>query len=169
MMIDKETGEVMVPFMRTAYNYDMNEAGDESAIYCADATRTQQQFKEEVDINTIVRNFGITGELPTSLVVPEPADFDAVHDFQTAMNVIRKAEESFMEMPADVRAEFSNDPQRFLEFVHNPKNLERARELGIANPAPPAIVPPEPLLVRLAGEESPQAKPPVSGGKPVST
>lgn len=157
-MIDKDTGEVITPFLRTAYNYDMNAASDESALHCLDATRTQQQFKEEVDINTIVRNFGLTGQLPESLVVPQPGDFDAVHDFHSAMNEIRRAEEAFMELPGDVRAEFGNDPGRFLAFVHDPANVERSRELGIRNPKPAEPAPPEPLLVRLAPEN-----PPISG------
>lgn len=168
-MIDLETGEVVTPFLRTAYNYDTNAAGDESGLACLDATLAQQQFKEECDINTIVRNFGLTGELPTSLVVPQPADFDQVHDFQTAMNVLRKAEESFMEMPADIRYEFGNDPGRFLAFVHNPANEARARELGILTPTPAPIAPPEPLLVRLAPDAAVDPTKPARPAGPVST
>lgn len=55
------------PFLRTPYNYDMNAAGDESGLRCEDATRAQQQFKEESDINTIVARFGLTGEMPDNL------------------------------------------------------------------------------------------------------
>lgn len=163
-MIDNETGEVVTPFLRTAYNYDMNKASDESALKCDDPSRTDQQFAEEVDINTIVKRFGLTGELPEkgSVRAPLEGDFVDVHDFQSALNVVRQAEEAFMAMPADVRAEFNNDPGRFVSFVQNEKNRDRAIELGLVVPreTPPA---PEPMLVRVVSD------PPVAGGGTSST
>lgn len=128
-------------FVRTPFNYDMHAASLESALLCSDGTRTQQQFQEECDINTIVRRFGLTGQLPEGLVVPMQGDFTNVVDFQSAMNMVIAAQDSFMEMPAHVRDRFSNDPQRFLDFVSDPANLDEARKLGIANPATSAAAP----------------------------
>lgn len=97
-------------------------------------SRTQQQFAEEVDINTIVRRFGLTGELPENVPAVLQGDFEGVHDFQSAMNLVVAARESFDAMPAAVRAEFLNDPQRFLEFVSDSNNFARAAELGLVRP-----------------------------------
>lgn len=150
-MIDKETGEVIVPFLRTPYNYDTNAASDASGLRCEDPSRTDQSFAEETDINTIVKRFGLTGQLPDagSVRAPLEGDFHEIYDYHTAANVVRQAEEAFAAMPADVRTEFGNDPGRFMDFVHNPKNMDRAVELGLAvkKEVPP---PPEPVLVKLA-------------------
>lgn len=159
--VNPVTGEIVPgPFLRTAHNYDMNEASDESGLRCEDPSRTDQSFSEEVDINTIVRRFGLTGELPENLTVPQSGDFTGVSDYQSALNVVIAAQDAFMQMPAEVRAEFGNDPGRFVSFVENEKNRERAIELGIAvkKEEPKA---PEPMLVRVVPE--------VSGGGTSST
>jgi len=129
------------PFLRTPYNYDRNDAGDESGLSCKDPTRTKQSFKEEADINTIVKRFKITGRLPENVRMPVSADFDQIVDFQTAMNVIRQGQEAFAEMPANIRARFSNDPARFVEFCLDPENRAEATKMGLVDPtiaqAPP--------------------------------
>lgn len=126
-------------FLRTAFNYDTNEASDESGLKCEDPSLAKQSFAEEVDINTIVRRFGLTGQLPSDMYdrVPVSADFDGVYDFHTAMNAVRAAQEAFDSMPASMRARFDNSPQKLMEFVENPENLEEARKLGLARPAEP--------------------------------
>lgn len=137
-------GYQMNPFLRTAYNYDMNEAGDESGIDClfdretgeTTPSKTQQQFAEECDINTIVRRFNLTGQLPTGVRMPTFGDFENVPTYQEAMNAIRAADEAFMEMPAEVRARFSNDPARFVDFCSDPANKAEAERLGLVDPAP---------------------------------
>lgn len=126
----------MKPFLRTAYNYDMNTAGDESALKCADKTLARQEFKEETDINTLVERFHVTGELPQNVRMPTYGDFTGVFDFQTAMNAIRSAQESFDQMPANVRARFHNDTQEFLEFCSDPENKEEAIKLGLVDKPP---------------------------------
>lgn len=124
------------------YLYDTVAASDESAIDCSgDPGRTQQNFKEEVDINTIVRRFGLTGQLPENVRIPLDADFLDVMDYQSAMNAIRAADESFMRMPADVRSRFNNDAGAFVAFCVDPANLDEARKLGLAPPKPAEPVP----------------------------
>lgn len=154
-MIDPDTGEVIFPFLRTPYNYDTNAASDMHAAPIEGPSMTQQSFAEEVDINTIVRRFGLTGELPQNVVVPQVGDFTAVTDFQTAMNVVRSAEEAFAEMPADVRERFSNDPGKFMDFVHDPANRDDAKKLGLLLPDPEPV---KPVEVRVIPE------PPAGGG-----
>lgn len=119
-------------FVRSPYNYDMEAASDASGLECKDVTRAVQSSRDEVDINTIVRRFGLTGQLPENVHVPQFVDFDEVHDFHSAMNLIGEARDSFMAMPADVRARFDNDPQGLVAFVSDPANLDEARKLGIA-------------------------------------
>lgn len=122
-----------------ASNYDADVVSEETGLKCEDESLAQQQFAEEVDINTILRRFHITGELPENVRVPTYGDFTEVYDFQSAVNAIALARESFEEMPAEVRAEFNNDPGKFVEFCSKPENLERMRKLGLAVPAQPAV------------------------------
>lgn len=124
------------PFLRTAYNYDTNKAGDESAIQCQDQSMTQQHFAEECDINTIVKRFNLTGQLPENIRMPVFEDYENIFDFHSAMNSIAKANEAFDAMPAEVRARFHNDPGEFVTFCLDEKNREEATRLGLV--APPA-------------------------------
>jgi phage internal scaffolding protein len=132
------------PFLRTPYNYDTNQISDETGLKCLDASLTQQQFAEESDINNIVDRFMKTGHIPSPASMPQYADYEGVFDFQSAMNVVRQADENFMRMDAKVRARFHNSPQEFLEFFANPDNAEEAVRLGLAVPtAKLKDVPPE--------------------------
>lgn len=121
-------------FVRTPYNYDMNKASDEAGLGQFEPTRTQQHFKEECDINTIVRRFGVTGELPIGTRAPRYGDFTGVNDFQTAMNAVARANEAFDALPATWRKRFDHDPQKFLEFCENTENREEAVRLGLIMP-----------------------------------
>ena len=123
-------------FLRSPFNYDRDAVSVETGLECQDKTLAQQQFLEDSDINTIVRRFKLTGQLPDNVRAPQYADFEGVFDYQTAMNAIRQAQESFNAMPADVRSRFANDPQRFVAFCSDPANLDEARKLGLALPSP---------------------------------
>lgn len=124
------------PFVRSPYNYDTDDASMQTGLRCKDPTLAQQQFQEECDINTIVERFHLTGEMPQLQQLPAYDDYHGIFDFQTAMNSIRKANETFMELPAKLRARFHNEPQEFLEFCANEENHDEARKLGILRPEP---------------------------------
>lgn len=123
------------PFLRTPYNYDTNAVSDETGLKCEDETLAKQSFAEEVDINTIVRRFGLTGELPQNVRIPVSGDFTDVQDFHSAMNAVRLAQESFDAMPADVRTRFGNDPEKFVAFCLDDKNRAEAERLGLVDPS----------------------------------
>ncbi|WNK13888.1 MAG: internal scaffolding protein [Microvirus sp.] len=120
--------------LRSAFGYDQAAVSLETGLSCPpDEGRTQQQFAEEADINTIVRRFGLTGELPVSERSPLPpseAFYDVV-DYHTAMLAIRRADEAFYDLPAEVRRRFANDPARLLGFLDDPANRAEATALGI--------------------------------------
>lgn len=86
------------------------------AFVCTGKSRTRQEFKEECDINTIVKRFGVTGHVPVTLRAPLNADFTDAMDFRQAMDAMIQARESFDELPARVRARFHNDPSEFVDF-----------------------------------------------------
>lgn len=138
------------PFLRTPYNYDMEAAGDEDAINNTEPSLTHQSMAEECDINTIIRRFGLSGELPVNQRMPTYGDFTQVTDFHTAMNAITEAREAFMAMPAEVRARFHNDPGEFVDFCSDETNINEARKLGLV---------PEEEVVRAADLITPATAP----------
>lgn len=96
---------------------------------------TQQQFKDECDINTIMRSYQETGTI--SHLNPRPGiyeDFSGVQDFKESMDLVEYAKKEFMLLPAKVRSRFNNNPAELVEFCNNPNNLEEAVELGLASP-----------------------------------
>lgn len=125
----------MTPFIRSAYNYDMDEESLKSGLHCKDKTLAQQQFRDEVDINTIVERFGLTGQMPTDIREPSYGDYTGIFDYQSAMNVVVEARQAFMELPAKIRARFHNDPQEILEFLDDENNRDEAVKLGLVKKA----------------------------------
>jgi phage internal scaffolding protein len=121
-------------FVRSPFNYDMFAASNETALVCSDPSLTQQQFAAESDINTIVDTFMKTGHLPDPVSLPQYVDDEGVFDFQSAMNVVRAADENFMRMDAKLRARFHNSPQEFLEFFADSANSDEAIRLGLGVP-----------------------------------
>lgn len=133
-------------------NYDTNADADATGTTCLDLdkngelrawTRTQQQFKDDADINTIVKRFGITGELPIAERTPLEGEFFDTFDYQQTLNALNNAQQAFDDLPADVRRQFDNDPGRLIAFLQDDKNRPEAERLGIVNkrPEPPAAEP----------------------------
>lgn len=124
-------------FVRSPYNYDTDAVSRETGL---DSTDTEdmckQSFKDDCDINTIVRRFGLTGTVPVSARLPTYAMFDGIFDYHTAMNAVVEAREAFEAMPAAIRARFRNDPGLFVDFCSDKKNLDELRKMGLANAAP---------------------------------
>lgn len=119
------------PFLRTPYNYDTIAASNESALDCEDPSLAQQHYKDECDINNILRQFNITGLLPQSPLSPRYGDFTGIVDYQSALNAVIAAEDGFMTLPAETRAMFGNDPEQLINFLDNPENKDQAIKLGL--------------------------------------
>jgi len=125
--------------VRGAFSYDPDVVSRETALSIDEAESVvQQQFAEECDINTIVKRFGVTGELPNGVAMPVSGDFTGVSDFHSAMNMVRQAQEASMELPGDIRERFANDPAKVIAFLENPENRDEAVKLGIVA-APPEV------------------------------
>jgi len=128
--------ERKLPFLRTPYNYDVDKVSDETGLTCPEPTLAQQNFKDECDINYIVRQFGLTGELPGKPLSPQYGDFTGVLDYHSAVNAVLAAQDSFMELPAQMRSRFNNDPAELIDFLDNEGNREEAIKLGLVAAKP---------------------------------
>ena len=122
------------PFLRTPYNYDTIAASNESGMACEEPSLAQQQFKDECDINNILRQFNITGQLPDTPLSPKYGDFTGISDYKTALDRVISADEEFMNLPATLRARFDNDAANLIEFLENDQNRAEAEKLGLVDP-----------------------------------
>lgn len=126
--------EIKVPFLRTPYNYDTNAASNESGVHCEDASLAQQHFRDECDINNILRQFNVTGMLPESTLSPRYGDFTGISDFKTALDRVNATYDEFETLPAQIRARFDNDPENLITFLDNEENRLEAEKLGLVEP-----------------------------------
>lgn len=135
-MIDKNGTIIERVFMRTEYNFDRMENSNETATTGnPDDDMTQQQFKDECDINVIVANFGITGLAPQLTQMPTYGDYtNEITDYQTAQNVIAQANQAFGELPSKIRERFQNDPQKLMEYMAEEGHENELRDLGLLPP-----------------------------------
>ena len=122
------------PFLRTSYNYDRDAASNESGVHCEDASLAQQHFKDETDINNILRQFNVTGLLPEAPLSPRYGDFTGIVDYHSALNAVIAAEDGFMALPADIRSRFANDPENLIKFLDDESNKDEAIKLGLIDP-----------------------------------
>lgn len=96
--------------------------------------RTQQQFKDECDINVIVKH-AMRGVPPRFMArgTPQYGDFSELPEsLDQAYALIDRAQEAFMALPAELRRELDNDP-RGLERI----TLEQAQKYGLTKAPPP--------------------------------
>lgn len=98
-------------------------------------SRTQQQFKDECDVNNILLNYVNTGVLThTSDQVPVFGDFSEMpSDYGEALALIKKSEDQFASLPAAVRDRFDNQPLSLVKFLQDRKNYDEAVKLGLVN------------------------------------
>lgn len=129
-----------------------------------DPSMTQQGLAADTDINTIVKRFRL-GEIP----MPEPlgpeyyADIANLPDLRAILEYQRDYKNQFMDLPAEIRTRFRNDPAEMWDFVANPHNAAEAIRLGILkDTTPPADTPP---LTDGDRSASTAEKPENAGGK----
>lgn len=118
--------------------------------------RVKQSFVAECDINTILKEYSVTGQLKhISAKAAQGAYMDLPDnlDFQQSLEIVKAAEVAFAGLPSKTRDRFANDPARFLAFMSDPENQAEAIKLGLATQRP-------------AEDQNPPTG--VDGGKPPS-
>ena len=115
---------------------------DRVGVIFTQPSMAQQHFKEECDINNIVRKAEqgqpLINPLKPPTQQPMYGDFSEVPDLLEAYEVINQArmyseglEEYFDDLPATTRRLFDNDYMSFLGFISDDSNVDRCIELGI--------------------------------------
>lgn len=93
---------------------------------------TKQSFKDECDINNILKKYEKNGVIEhRNKYQGRYDDVTGAVDYQTALGVIASAETAFMSLPAAIRTQFDNDPHKFLEFAQDSENSDLMVEMGL--------------------------------------
>lgn len=139
--------------VRSPFGYDADAVSDMTGLMCLDPTMANQAEKEECDINTLVKRFGLTGTIPQLEKLPLQMEYVAAMTYQESLNAIIEADASFMELPADLRSRWNHDPGQFVDFCSKEENRAELIKMGLIAAPPPPAPPVEPLLVRVMPEK----------------
>lgn len=139
VVIEEEPGEFRLVFP-TRYNAFKRDKP--RVEFPPDEGRTQQDAKDECDINMIMRKYVKTGTLPPGMGIGRYGDFSTAEDYLDAQNLLIQARAQFDSLPSTVRERFSNSPVSMLAFVADKNNIEEARKLGLLKDEPKKEVPP---------------------------
>lgn len=122
---------------------------------------TKQSMRDECDINKLMSKYQKTGLMShLARFQGRYEDVTGAVDYRTALDIVRSAQDMFMTLPSNVRAQFSNDPGEFLHFASNPANAGKLVELGLAKPILPELpdAPREPTPVEAPAPAKDQTK-----------
>lgn len=93
---------------------------------------TQQQFKDDCDVNLIMAKFMKTGQVTHwNSKSGVYGDFTEIPSYHEAMQTITQAQDAFMQLPAEVRLKFNNDPQQLMDYLNDPQKVEESVKLGL--------------------------------------
>lgn len=128
-------------------------------VFDHDTCRTRQEFKDECDVNKIMKRFEMSGIIDhVAQMEPHFTDIPEMGDFQDILNNVNAVTEGFMELPARVRAAFDNDALLFVEALQDPDAQDELVELGvIAGPEPQETAELEAAAPNGAADEVPDA------------
>lgn len=98
------------------------------------ASMTKQSFKDECDINVLMKRYQQSGVLPPVDGRERRYIDGSSVDYHEAMLMVADARSAFMELSSSLRERFQNDPGRLLEFLEDSRNREEAVALGLVNP-----------------------------------
>ena len=115
--------------------YDERKQMVSALSFEGDKGVTKQADLKDCDINAIFKRFEKTGQLPDMIVRDgHYGDYSSVPDYQQALEIVSHANEQFINLDADIRNRFDNDPAKFLAFATDPKNIDELEKMGLLKP-----------------------------------
>lgn len=121
--------------IKTRYTHKKAKPTSFSKTDNSSVSKTQQHFREDCNINSIIKKYNTSGLLTDPAVVPtrQPmtGDMTGVVDFHTMQNKMIEMRQYFKSIPAIIRKRFGNDPDQLLAWINNPDNKSEAIELGL--------------------------------------
>lgn len=150
---------------RTQYTHRQN---GRVPLANTEPSMAKQSFKDECDINVIMRNFGQTGCLDHYRNVSAEYGYAPSCDYKEALTIVEEAKQVFDALPAAVRERFANNPAKLLEFAESCQTQQELDSGLFGERGTPAH--PHGEKAAESGEERPQARrpqntPPPDGGE----
>lgn len=104
----------------------------DTSITFTEPSLTKQSFKKECDVNSVLERYKKTGSIThVRQGQGQYGDFTGHTDYQTSVNSVITAQETFMALPAVIRKRFGNDPSQLLEFLSHEENFDQAKQMGL--------------------------------------
>lgn len=133
-------------------------------LFCG-PSRVKESFQKECDVNVIIARYKKTGHLEHARANPGVfSDVSQIEDYPGMVRRLKFAQDSFDDLPSDLRTRFRNDPAELIAFVSDDDNRDEAVKLGlvakpkkgapdVSLPVPIVGVPVPPLVAK--AEEPP--------------
>lgn len=121
------------PHKRVTYSDDL--VNHTTGVVTKPVRRVKQNFKDECDINKIVKSYSVTGQythIRANATQGAYRDLPDNMDFQEAIHTVEAGKAAFATLPSHVRDRFQNDPFNFLAFMADPTNQDEIIKLGLA-------------------------------------
>lgn len=108
--------------MKHRFRVSYDESYDSSlyASATADDGLTHQSFRDECDINNILRAWSADGITTVNASQPAYLDLSNVEDYKASIDRLQAANDAFDALPSKLRYHFKNDPAELLKYIHNP-------------------------------------------------
>lgn len=132
------TGEIVekdFPIFKTPFNHDTNFESDRTGTLCREESMTKQEFRDEVDINTIINRFLKTGEPPPMPLPEHFVDITSRLSFKEISEELAAANAAFYKLPARIREQSNNSPSTWADNVAKAirkRDGEALQELGLS-------------------------------------
>jgi hypothetical protein len=126
---DPKTGFIIPPKNTKPGVYKV-EGMNKIVTITAPESQVQQSDQHLTDINRLLEPAMRKGALRHSIKFAGKYDDIPYRDYQDAQYKIAEAKTMYEELPSNIRQEFDN-PGKFLEFVQNPANADRMKQMGI--------------------------------------
>lgn len=99
---------------------------------CGEVSMTKQSFKDECDVNVVVRNHAQTGMWShLNPLNPTYGDYSLAINLQEAIALGQQADIDFAQLPAAVRAACNNNPVELLKHLADPAAAQVLIDLGL--------------------------------------
>lgn len=125
-------------------------------LHTGEDTPTKQEFKDECNINVLMKRYQKTGLFPQYPgQSPRYVSNIGMPDYQEAANIVLQAQSEFAALNSELRKRFDNDPAKFLAFVNDEANADELVSLGLREAPKPE---PGPVRVEVVNPPSDDPK-----------
>lgn len=95
---------------------------------------TDESFADECNISLMIEKYRVS-KIPPRTVDVSYGHSPTIEDYQNAQYLLAEVKSNFEGLPSNIRDEFKNDVQKYLEYIGDKANLKDCYERGLVDPA----------------------------------